>query len=63
MVTMVIEVPAKLLTPMSDAWRYFLIGAVFNVLRILALGVAIGYLYARLNASAMSSKGIRKATS
>jgi hypothetical protein len=52
MVTMVIEVPAKLLTPMSDAWRYFLIGAVFNVLRILALGVAIGYLYDRLNARA-----------
>jgi hypothetical protein len=52
MVTMLIEVPAKLLTPMSDAWRYFLIGAMFNVLRIPALGVAIGYLYDRLNASA-----------
>jgi hypothetical protein len=51
-VTMLVEVPAKLLTPMSDAWRYFLIGAVFNLLRIPALGVAIGYLYDRLNASA-----------
>ena len=28
--------------------RYFLIGAVFNLLRILALGLAIGYLYERL---------------
>jgi hypothetical protein len=47
---MLIEVPAKFLTPTSDAVRYFLIGAMFNVLRILALGVAIGYLYDRLNA-------------
>jgi hypothetical protein len=48
-ITMLIEVPAKFLTTTSDAWRYFLIGAVFNVLRILALGVVIGYLYDRLN--------------
>ena len=48
-VTMLIEVPAKLLTTTSDALRYFLIGAVFNGLRILALGVVIGYLYDRLN--------------
>jgi hypothetical protein len=48
-VTVLIEVPAKFLTTTSDAWRYFLIGAAFNVLRILALGVAIGYLYGRLN--------------
>ena len=48
-VTMLIEVPAKLLTTTSDALRYFLIGAVFNGLRILALGVVIGYLYNRLN--------------
>jgi branched-subunit amino acid ABC-type transport system permease component len=32
----------------SDALRYFLIGTIFNVLRILALGIAIGYLYIRL---------------
>ena len=44
-VTMLIEVPAKLFTTTSAALHYFLIGAVFNVLRILALGVAIGYLY------------------
>jgi len=54
LVTLLIEAPAKLLTPTSDAWRYFLIGALFNVLRILALGVAIGYLYDRLNGGARS---------
>ena len=48
-VTMLIEVPAKLLSPTSDALRYFVIGAVFNGLRILALGVVIAYLYDRLN--------------
>ena len=46
-VTMLIEVPAKLFTTTSDALRYFLIGALFNVLRILALGIGIGYLYDR----------------
>jgi hypothetical protein len=63
MVTMLIEAPAKLLMPTSDAWRYFLIGAVFNVVRILALGIAVGYLYARLHTSAMSSKATSGATS
>jgi NhaP-type Na+/H+ and K+/H+ antiporter len=48
-VTMLIEVPAKSLTTTSDALRYFLIGTIFNGLRILALGIAIGYLYGRLN--------------
>jgi hypothetical protein len=47
--TALLEVPARFLTATSDAWRLFLIGLVFNVVRILALGVAIGYLYARLN--------------
>jgi hypothetical protein len=58
-VTMLIEVPAKFLTTTSDAWRYFLIGAMFNVLRILVLGIVIGYLYKRLykgfNPSAIAS--------
>lgn len=49
LVTVVIEVPAKLLTPTSDAPRYFLIGALFNGLRILALGAVIGCLYDRLD--------------
>jgi len=47
-VTMLVEVPAKFLTTTSDALRYFLIGAIFNGLRILALGIVIGYLYGRL---------------
>ena len=32
----------------SDVLRYFLIGTIFNVLRFLALGIGIGYLYKRL---------------
>ena len=47
-VTMLIEVPAKFLTTTTDIWRYFLIGTMFNLLRILALGLAIGYLYKKL---------------
>ena len=48
-VTMLVEVPARLLTTTSDPLRYFLIGAMINVLRFLALGVATGYLYDKLN--------------
>jgi hypothetical protein len=48
-VTILIEVPASFLTTTSDALRYFLIGGMFNVLRILALGIVIGYLYDKLN--------------
>ena len=51
-VTMLIEVPAKFLAPTSDAMRYFLIGTMFNVIRIPALGIVIGYLYKRLHRSA-----------
>ncbi|KPV53208.1 hypothetical protein SE17_10990 [Kouleothrix aurantiaca] len=43
-VTLLIEAPAKFLAPTGAALRLFLIGTLFNVLRILALGVAIGYL-------------------
>ena len=46
-VTILIRGPSSFLTP-SDPLRYFLIGALFNVLRILALGIGIGYLYKRL---------------
>lgn len=46
--TMLIEAPSSFLTNTSDSWRYFLIGAMFNVLRILALGIVIGYLYDKL---------------
>jgi hypothetical protein len=48
-VTMLIEVPAKFLAPTSDALRYFLIGTMFNVIRIPVLGIVIGYLYNKLN--------------
>ncbi len=51
-VTILIEGPASFLTNTSDALRYFLIGAMFNVLRILALGIVIGYLYDKLNGGA-----------
>ncbi len=33
----------------SDVLRYFLIGTIFNVIRFLALGLGIGYLYNKLN--------------
>jgi hypothetical protein len=52
LVTTLIEVPAKFLTPINDALRYFLIGTMFNIIRIPALGIVIGYLYDRLNGSA-----------
>jgi hypothetical protein len=31
----------------NNVWRYFIIGTVFNVIRILALGIAIGYVCKR----------------
>jgi hypothetical protein len=48
-VTLFLELPAKLLTPMSGAVHYFLIASVINGLRILALGAVIGHLYGRLD--------------
>lgn len=48
-VTLLIELPAKFLTTTPDAVRYFLIGTMFNLLRILALGIVIGYLCKRLS--------------
>ena len=58
-VTILIEGPAKFLTNTSYALRYFLIGAIFNLLRILALGIVIGYLYKRLYGSAQFWSGAR----
>jgi hypothetical protein len=57
-VTIVIEVPASVLTTMSDAWRYFLIGAIFNVIRISSVGLIIGYLYDKLNGGALYGASI-----
>jgi hypothetical protein len=47
-VTLLVEGPSSLLRNTRDVLRYFLIGALFNVLRILALGAVIGYLYDKL---------------
>ena len=47
-VTILIGGPSSFLTP-SDPLRYFLIGTMFNVIRILALGMAIGYLYNKID--------------
>lgn len=43
-VTISIGGPSSYLTT-SDASHYFLIGTIFNILRFLALGIGIGYLY------------------
>ena len=50
-VTILIGGPSSYLAT-SDVLRYFLIGTIFNVLRFLALGRGIGYLYKRLYRSA-----------
>jgi hypothetical protein len=50
-VTILIEVPAKFLASTNDATRYFLIGTMFNAIRIAVLGLVIGYLYDNFNKS------------
>jgi hypothetical protein len=55
--TILIEVPSKLLTTtINHTLRYFLIGTMFNVLRILVLGIVIGYLYDKLNGRVRKGK-------
>ncbi len=39
----------------AHGWHYFLIGAMLNVPRFLALGIAVGYLYTRLYGSVRSA--------
>jgi hypothetical protein len=51
-VTLLIEVPGKFFAATNDALHYFLIATMFNALRILALGLGIGYLYGKLNGGA-----------
>ncbi len=54
-VTMLIEVPSKFLaTTIDHASYYFLVGTMFNVLRILTLGIVIGYLYKRLHEATLA---------
>ena len=50
-VTILIGGPSSFLAT-GDVLRYFLIGTIFNVLRILALGIGIGHLYDKLNGGA-----------
>ena len=50
-VTILIGGPSSFLAT-GDVLRYFIIGTIFNVLRFLALGIGIGYLYKRLYRSA-----------
>jgi NhaP-type Na+/H+ or K+/H+ antiporter len=47
--TILLEVPSHFLTPIKNALHYFLIGVLFNLIRFLALGIVIGYLYGRYN--------------
>jgi len=47
-VTILIGSPSSYLAT-GDVLRYFIIGTIFNVIRILALGLGIGYLYRRLH--------------
>ncbi len=49
-VTLVIELPSKLLGGSTDPMRYFLIGLLFNVIRIAALAVVIGLVAGRRTA-------------
>jgi len=46
-VTILIGGPSSFLAT-GNVLRYFLIGTIFNLLRFLALGIGIGYLYRRL---------------
>jgi len=48
MITILMQGPASFLTITRNASHVFLIGAIFNLLRFLALGIGIGYLYKRL---------------
>ncbi len=49
--TIILEVPSKFLTNTYDALHFFLIGLLFNMLRIPALGLAVGYQYRRRHAN------------
>ena len=43
--TVLVDVPGKFFTAIENPVRYFVIGAVFNMVRFLALGVAVGGFY------------------
>ena len=50
-VTISIGGPSSFLAT-GDILRYFILGTIFNVIRILALGIGIGYVYDKLNGGA-----------
>ncbi|MGK2316389.1 hypothetical protein [Gordonia rhizosphera] len=50
-VTILIEIPAKLLGSVADPMRNFLIGTVFDAVRILVLGVVVGAISRRSTGS------------
>lgn len=50
-ITVLVEVPGKLLSARPDPMRYFLISTAFNAIRIPALGLVIGLLYDRVSES------------
>ena len=58
-VTILLGGPSSFLAT-NNVVRYFIIGTVFNVIRILALGIAIGYVYKRqyreINPSVVAAK-------
>lgn len=58
-VTILIGGPSSFYTT-NNVLRYFIIGTIFNVIRILALGIAIGYVckmqYKRINPSVFAVK-------
>jgi hypothetical protein len=49
-VTILIGGPSSYIAT-GDVLRYFIIGTIFNILRFLALGIGIGYLYDKLKGS------------
>lgn len=55
-VTLLVEVPPRLLATTNTAPRYFFIGAAFNILRFFALGLVVGYLFSRSNGRASERK-------
>lgn len=48
--TVIVEVPAKFGSAFPDAGHWFLVAAAFNVIRILAMGTAIGTIIRRRDA-------------
>jgi branched-subunit amino acid ABC-type transport system permease component len=48
-VTLLFEVPAKFFTLINDPIHWFLAGLLINIIRLTALGLAVGYMYGKLN--------------